>query len=48
MKQRLAHNFESILEDESSVDEEFACNAEDPVSMPRSERFAGEGIGYPL
>ena len=48
MKQRLAHNFESILEDESSVDEEFACNAEDPISMPRSGRFAGEGIGYPL
>ena len=48
MKQRLAHNFKSILEDESSVDEESSCNAGDPDSLPRSGRFAGEGIGYPL
>ena len=27
---------------------EFACNAGDPSSIPRSERSSGEGIGYPL
>jgi hypothetical protein len=48
VKQRLAHIFKSILEDESSVDEESSCNAGDPDSLPRSGRFVGEGIGYPL
>ena len=33
---------------DSSVDKEFACNAGDPSSIPRSGRSAGEGIGYPL
>ena len=32
----------------SSVGKEFTCNAEDPSSIPRSERPAGEGTGYPL
>ena len=32
----------------SSAGKEFACNAGDPVSVPRSGRSPGEGIGYPL
>ena len=32
----------------SSVGKESTCNAEDPGLIPGSERFAGEGIGYPL
>ena len=32
----------------SSVDKESACSAEDPGSIPRSGRSAGEEIGYPL
>ena len=32
----------------SSVGKESACNAGDPRLIPRSERSAGEGIGYPL
>ena len=32
----------------SSVGKEFACNARDPGSIPRSGRSTGEGIGYPL
>ena len=31
-----------------SAGKESTCNAEDPGSIPRSGRFAGEGIGYPL
>ena len=31
-----------------SVGKESTCNAEDPGLIPGSERFAGEGIGYPL
>ena len=33
---------------DSSVGKESACNAGDPSSIPRSERSAGEGTGYPL
>ena len=33
---------------DSSVSKEFACNAEDPGSIPGLGRSAGEGIGYPL
>ena len=33
---------------DSSVGKESACSAGDPVSIPESERSAGEGIGYPL
>ena len=32
----------------SSVGKESACNAGDPGSILDSERFPGEGIGYPL
>ena len=32
----------------SSVGKESACNVGDPGSIPGSERYAGEGIGYPL
>ena len=32
----------------SSVGKESACNTGDPRLIPRSERSAGEGIGYPL
>ena len=32
----------------SSAGKESACNAEDPGSIPGSERSSGEGIGYPL
>ena len=32
----------------SLVGKEFACNAGNPVSIPRSGRSAGEGIGYPF
>ena len=32
----------------SSAGKESACNAGDPVSIPGSGRFAGEGIGYLL
>ena len=33
---------------ESFVGKESACNAKDPSSIPRSGRYIGEGIGYPL
>ena len=33
---------------DSSVGEEFACNAGDPGSIPVSGRSAGEEIGYPI
>ena len=33
---------------DSSIGKESACNAGSPGSIPRLERFAGEGIGYPL
>ena len=33
---------------DSSVGRESICNAGDPVWIPGSGRFAGEGIGYPL
>ena len=32
----------------SSAGKEFACNARDPDSIPRSGRSPGEGIGCPL
>ena len=32
----------------SSAGKESACNAGDPSSIPRSGRFAREGIGFPL
>ena len=32
----------------SSPGKESSYNAEDPSSIPRSRRYAGEGIGYPL
>ena len=32
----------------SSVGKEYTCNAGDPGLIPGLERFAGEGIGYPL
>ena len=32
----------------SSAGKESAWNAGDPISIPGSERSAGEGIGYPL
>ena len=32
----------------SSVDKESASNSGDPRSIPGSERFPGERIGYPL
>ena len=32
----------------SSSGKESACNAGDPGSIPGSERFPGEGNGYPL
>jgi len=31
-----------------STGKESACNVGDPVLIPGSGRFAGEGIGYPL
>ena len=31
----------------SSTGKESACNAEEPSSIPGSERSPGEGIGYP-
>ena len=33
---------------DSSVGKESGYNAGDPSSIPGSERFPGEGIGYPL
>ena len=33
---------------DSSAGKEFARNARDPGSIPRSGRSPGEGIGYPL
>ena len=33
---------------DSSVGEEFACNAGDLSSIPRLGKSPGEGIGYPL
>ena len=32
----------------SSAGKESTCNARDPGSIPGSERYPGEGIGYPL
>ena len=32
----------------TSAGNEYACNAEDPSSVPGSGRSTGEGIGYPL
>ena len=32
----------------SSVGKESSCNTGDPGSIPVLEKFAGEGIGYPL
>ena len=32
----------------SSAGRESTCNAGDPASIPGSEGFPGEGIGYPL
>ena len=40
------HPFRSFLG--SSDVQESICNAGDPVSIPGSGRFAGEGKGYPL
>ena len=31
-----------------SAGKESASNAGDPGSIPESERYSGEGIGYPL
>ena len=33
---------------DDSDSKESACNAEEPDSIPRSERSAGEGNGHPL
>ena len=33
---------------DSSVSKESACNTGDPGLIPRSGRYPGEGIGYPL
>ena len=33
---------------DSSVGEEYPCNAGDPGLIPGSGRSAGEGIGYPF
>ena len=33
---------------DSLVGKEFPCNAGDPSLIPGSERFPGEGIGYPM
>ena len=38
----------SVTFPDSSVGQEFACNAGDPSWTPGSERSPGEGIGYPL
>ena len=32
----------------STAGKESTCNAGDPGSIPGSERFPGEGLGYPL
>ena len=32
----------------SSAGKESACNAGNPISIPGSGRFPGEGINYPL
>ena len=32
----------------SSVGKESTCNAGDPISIPASGRFTGEGIGYAI
>ena len=32
----------------SSAGKESTCNARDPGSIPGSERYPGEGIGFPL
>ena len=39
---------ETISFPDSSVGKEFTCSAGDLGSIPRSGRFAGEEIGYPL
>ena len=33
---------------DSSVGKESTCNAGDPISIPASGRFTGEGIGYAI
>ena len=33
---------------DSSIGEESACNAGDPISIPGLGRSPGEGTGYPL
>ena len=38
----------SVTFPDSSVGQEFTCNAGDPSWTPGSERSPGEGIGYPL
>ena len=42
------HKIPKICSPDSSVGKEYACNPEDPRSIPGSGRSAGEGIGYPL
>ena len=41
-------NFGDVVFPDSSVGKESTCNAGDPGSIPGSERYPGEGIGYPL
>ena len=38
----------TLLNPDSSVGKESACNARDPGLIPGPEVSAGEGIGYPL
>ena len=45
--QRVGHDLVMGFPD-SSADNESACNAGDPSSIPALERSPGEGIGYPL
>ena len=37
-----------VINTDSSVGKESACNAGDPSLIPGSERSSGEGIGYPF
>ena len=41
-------HFGDVVFPKSSVGKESTCNAGDPGSIPGSERYPGEGIGYPL
>ena len=41
-------SFFFMVELHSSVGKESACNTGDPGLTPGLERWAGEGIGYPL